>query len=46
MEERFLYHIWDEGHLIPELRTVSGKSVRIVYQGQYNTGRGPDFKNA
>jgi hypothetical protein len=46
MEERFLYHIWDEGHLIPDPRTISGKTIRIVYQGQYNTGRGPDFKNA
>lgn len=46
MEERFLYHIWDEGHLIPEPRTISGKALKIVYQGQYNTGRGPDFKNA
>ena len=46
MEERFLYHIWDEGHLQFELRTESGKNIKIHYQGQYNTGRGPDFKNA
>lgn len=46
MEERFLYHIWDAGHLLPELKTVSGKPLRIRYQGQYNTNRGPDFCNA
>jgi len=46
MEEKFLYHIWDEGHLSPELMTVSGKKLKIIYHGQYNTGRGPDFKNA
>lgn len=46
MEERFLYHIWDEGHLQGDLNTVGGKPLKIVYQGQFNTGRGPDFKNA
>lgn len=45
MEEKFLYHIWDEGHLKPELRTVSGKQLKISYQGQFNTNRGPDFCN-
>ncbi|MDP2173558.1 MAG: DUF2851 family protein [Candidatus Cloacimonadaceae bacterium] len=46
MEEKFLYHIWDEGHLNPELKTAGGKSLRIIYPGQYNTNRGPDFCNA
>lgn len=46
MEERFLYHIWDEGHLITHPKCNSGKLLKIIYQGQYNTGRGPDFKNA
>jgi hypothetical protein len=46
MQEKFLYHIWDEGHLKPELETVSGHKLKIIYQGQFNTGRGPDFKNA
>lgn len=45
MDEKFLHHIWDGGHLKPELKTVSGKSLRIGYQGQYNTNRGPDFLN-
>lgn len=43
MEERFLYHIWDAGHMRNELRTVSGKSVQVKYQGQYNTNRGRTF---
>jgi len=46
MEEKFLYHIWDEGHLATALQTVSGKTVRINYSGQFNTFRGPDFVNA
>lgn len=46
MDEKFLYHIWDEGHLQHDLSCISGKRLRIIYQGQYNTARGPDFKNA
>lgn len=46
LNEKFLYHIWDAGHLKSELTTVSGKSVRITFQGQFNTGRGPDFSFA
>jgi hypothetical protein len=45
VEEKFLYHIWDAGHLSSDLRTVSGKPLRIQYQGQFNTFRGPDFVN-
>lgn len=46
MEEKFLYHIWDEGHLNSDLQTIGAKALKIIYQGQFNTGRGPDFKNA
>ncbi len=46
LKEEFLYHIWDEGHLKNDLHTVSGKSVKVIYPGQYNTNRGPDFFNA
>ncbi len=45
MEEKFLYHIWDAGHLLTPLKTVSGKDLQINYQGQFNTDRGPDFRN-
>lgn len=45
LQEKFLHHIWDQRHLKPDLKTVSGKSVKVVYQGQYNTADGPDFKN-
>ena len=45
MEERFLYHIWDAGHLLTPLITASGKSLQVIYQGQFNTNRGPDFRN-
>ena len=42
--EKFLYHIWDAQHINQPLRTVSGKSVQILYQGRWNTDSGPDFK--
>jgi hypothetical protein len=45
MDEKFLYHIWDEGHLKQDLKTVSGNPVRIIYAGQFNRNRGPDFSN-
>lgn len=45
-QEKFLHHIWDQRHLLDELKTISGKSLKISYQGQYNTFNGPDFKNA
>ncbi len=45
MEEKFLYHIWDAGHLLTPLKTVGGKNVQVSYQGQFNTARGPDFHN-
>ncbi len=45
MDEKFLYHIWDEGHLQQDLKTVSGKALRIIYPGQFNRNRGPDFSN-
>lgn len=45
LREKFLHHIWDQRHLQSDLLTVTGKPVRIVYQGQYNTGSGPDFRN-
>jgi len=45
LEEKFLYHIWDAGHLLTPLKTVSGKNVQVSYQGQFNTARGPDFRN-
>jgi len=45
IQEKFLHHIWDQRHLLPDLKTVSGKPVKVIYQGQYNTFNGPDFKN-
>ncbi len=46
LDERFLYHIWDAGHLLTPLKTVSGQDLQVSYQGQFNTDRGPDFHNA
>ena len=44
--EKFLYHIWDAQHLVTELKTISGKSVKIMFTGRWNTDAGPDFKDA
>lgn len=44
--EKFLYHIWDAQHLKDKLKTVSGKPVKIMFQGRWNTDAGPDFKDA
>jgi len=44
--EKFLYHIWDAQHLVAVLKTVSGKPVKIMFPGRWNTDAGPDFKDA
>jgi Protein of unknown function (DUF2851) len=44
--ERFLYHIWDAGHLKPELYTISGRKVKIISPGRYSSSAGPDFREA
>lgn len=44
--EEFLYHIWDGRHYSNNLKTVSGKSLTLIFNGHFNTDRGPDFKNA
>ena len=44
--EKFLYHIWDAQHLVTNLKTVSGKTVKIMFTGRWNTDAGPDFKDA
>ena len=46
LSEKFLYHIWDAQHLKEELQTVSGKNLKIMFQGSWNTNAGADFKNA
>ena len=44
--ERFLYHIWDACHLTGYLKTVSGKSLKIISPGRYSNTAGPDFREA
>ncbi|MCB5230790.1 MAG: DUF2851 family protein [Candidatus Cloacimonas sp.] len=43
--EKLLCHIWDAQHLTKDLNTVSGKPLRIIYPGRWNTDRGPDFRD-
>ncbi|RLC46550.1 MAG: DUF2851 domain-containing protein [Candidatus Cloacimonadota bacterium] len=45
-DETFLYHIWDEQHLIADLFSVDGKQIKVIHQGVWNTDEGPDFRNA
>lgn len=46
ISETFLHHIWDAQHIINPMYTVSGKEVKILFHGHWNTDAGPDFKNA
>lgn len=43
--EKLLYHIWDAQHIIKKPATISGKQVLVMYQGQWNTDFGADFRN-
>jgi hypothetical protein len=45
-DEKFLYHIWDGIHLKGQFETCDKQEIKIMYQGHWNTGRGPDFKDA
>lgn len=45
--ERFICHIWDNGHFREQdLHTQTGRKVKILSPGNWNTFQGPDFKNA
>ena len=46
ISEKFIYHIWDAQHLNSNLKTVSEKNLKILFQGRWNTASGPDFKDA
>ena len=44
--EKFLQTIWNEQKLEGELTTEGGSSVKILSNGIWNNGAGPDFHNA
>jgi len=44
--EKLLYHIWDAQHLQKNLKTISSRSIKVLFPGRWNTGSGPDFKDA
>ncbi len=45
--EKFLYHIWDGGHLrLDKLKTTEKHKVEILFRGRWNMDSGPDFKGA
>lgn len=47
LEERLVQCIWHEQLLdLDNLKTASGKTLRIIEPGRWNTGRGPDFQHA
>jgi hypothetical protein len=45
-KEQFLYHIWDGQHLKKKLKTITEEKIEVIFPGNWNTNRGPDFKNA
>jgi hypothetical protein len=46
ISENFLYHIWEAQHLTNNLKTVSGKNLKITYSGRFSYDAGPDFRDA
>ena len=45
--EKFLYHIWDAGHLrMNDLYTTNSERLEIISKGRWNVDTGPDFKGA
>ncbi|MCB5249939.1 MAG: DUF2851 family protein [Candidatus Cloacimonadales bacterium] len=44
--EKFLYHIWDQQHLLFEKKTDCGKDIKVIFAGHLNRAKGPDFRNA
>lgn len=44
--ERFLQIAWNEQFLASELHCTDGRRLQIVSSGIWNTGAGPDFRNA
>lgn len=46
ISEKFIYHIWDAQHLVADLKTESGKDIKIIYPGRWSSSSGPDFRDA
>jgi Protein of unknown function (DUF2851) len=44
--EKLMYHIWDAQHLQKKIKTISSKSIKVLFSGRWNTYSGPDFKDA
>ena len=42
MQQAWRYQLWGKSHI----KTCQGKTVEIVDAGKFNTGAGPDFKDA
>ncbi|CAN5754403.1 DUF2851 family protein [soil metagenome] len=47
MKEEFIHYIWKTKQFNPaDLKTESGKAIKIIYPGEHNHSSGPDFFNA
>lgn len=44
--ERLYQYIWKHKLMKPEIMTVDGHRIEVVYQGRHNTDAGPDFLGA
>lgn len=45
-DELSLCRLWNSGRLPTGCRTFDGRSVEVIYRGQWTRGYGPDFRNA
>ncbi len=46
MKEEFLYYLWSNKLLSPDLKTANNQDITIINQGRQNRDSGPDFFNA
>ncbi len=45
-DEMSLSRFWSSGRLPPDSRTLDGRTIEVIYRGQWSYGFGPDFRNA
>ena len=46
MKEEFLYYLWENRLLAPDMHTVDGEELTVVSVGMRNYDSGPDYLNA
>ena len=46
MKEEFLYYLWENRLLAPDMHTVDGEELTVVSVGMRNYDSGPDYLNS